>query len=369
VDHGVVATYTINNITNFIYGVNTYEVYRRVAGTTDYAIIGSASTGATSYIDKVVDGSTVYEYVVKALDGTYTVATVVPGRAMAGNGTADFSGDGAVSGGDLVLLGKMWGIKSTDPTFVVNYDLNKDGVISGGDLVLLGKQWTGTKTAKAAPAAGVTFNLTAQVNEATSMYYVNVSANDIAGLEGLAFTLNYDTNLFEFVKESVTGLGVVSIANETKAGVIDIGSAYVNEKFNGAITLGFKSKGKNSDMNVEMVNAEVVINDVVGSVDGKAVTLKALPTVYALAQNFPNPFNPTTTIEYSVPTTGHTSLVVYNLAGQKVRTLVNETQAPSFYKVVWDGKNNSGMTVATGTYFYKLVSGNYSKIVKMTLIK
>jgi hypothetical protein len=284
---------------------------------------------------------------------------------MASKG-ADFNGDTSVGLGDLVLLGNLWGVKSTDATYLVNYDLNKDGSIGLGDLVLLGNVW-GSKVAKIAPASGVSLDMTAQVNEATSMYYVNVSAKD--ALDGMAFTLKYDANLFEFVKESVTGLGVVSIANETKAGVIDIGSAYVNEKFSGAITLGFKSKGRNSDMNVEMLNAEVVINDVIGSVDGKAVTLKALPTVYALAQNFPNPFNPTTTIEYSVPTSGHTSLAIYNLAGQKVRTLVNETKAPSFYKVVWDGKNESGMTVATGTYFYKLVSGNYSKIVKMTLIK
>jgi flagellar hook assembly protein FlgD len=122
-------------------------------------------------------------------------------------------------------------------------------------------------------------------------------------------------------------------------------------------------------MNIEMADAEVVLNGVLGSIDGQTVTLKALPTVYALSQNFPNPFNPTTTIGYSIPVSGHTSLAIYNLAGQKVRTLVNGMQAPSFYKVVWDGKNESGMTVATGTYFYKLVSGNYSKIVKMTLIK
>ena len=63
------------------------------------------------------------------------------------------------------------------------------------------------------------------------------------------------------------------------------------------------------------------------------------------------------------------ALPIYNLAGQKIRTLVNDVQSPSFYKIVWDGKNDSGMTVATGTYFYKLVSGNYSKTVKMNLIK
>jgi flagellar hook assembly protein FlgD len=119
-----------------------------------------------------------------------------------------------------------------------------------------------------------------------------------------------------------------------------------------------------------MVNAEVAINGVVSAVNNAAgVTLKALPSTYTLSQNFPNPFNPTTTIEYSIPTTGNVSLAIYNVAGQKIRTLVNASQSANFYKVVWDGKNDNGMTVGTGTYFYKLVSGNYSKIVKMTLMK
>jgi hypothetical protein len=232
----------------------------------------------------------------------------------------------------------------------------------------MGSQWTAaTKSAKAAPMPGVALNLTAELNEATSMYFVTVGSQE--ALEGLGFTMKYDTNLYQFVKESVTGLGTISVANETKAGVIDIASVYGNEKFSGAITLGFKSLGKTGSMNLELANAEVALNGVLGSVNDQTVTLKALPTVYTLAQNFPNPFNPTTTIEYSIPTAGHTTLAIYNLAGQKVRTLVNNVQSPSFYKVVWDGKNDNGMTVATGTYFYKLVSGNYSKNVKMTLIK
>jgi hypothetical protein len=283
--------------------------------------------------------------------------------------SADFNGDGIVNLDDLVLFGKMWGLKSTDANFVDIYDLNSDGVILGGDLVLFGKEWTGSLTGKTAPAAGITFDMTARINEATSIYYVTISAKDAVGLNGLAFKMKYDTNIFEFVKDSVKGLGMVSFANEVKGGVIDVGSVYENEPFKGTVTLGFKSRGGNSDLNVEMVNAEVVMNGVLCSVEGQAVTLKALPAVYMLSHNFPNPFNPTTTIEYSIPTTGHTILVIYNLAGQKVRTLVNETKAPSFYKVIWDGKNEHGMTVAAGTYFYKLVSGNYGKTMKMTLIK
>jgi flagellar hook assembly protein FlgD len=98
-------------------------------------------------------------------------------------------------------------------------------------------------------------------------------------------------------------------------------------------------------------------------------TYKVAPSVYALSKNYPNPFNPTTTIDYSIPQAGNVELVIYNTAGQKVRTLINQMQDASFYKVVWDGRDESGQSVASGIYFYRLVAGNFSKIEKMTLIK
>jgi len=113
----------------------------------------------------------------------------------------------------------------------------------------------------------------------------------------------------------------------------------------------------------------VAINGVISEVSDATFTAKVTPTVYGLSQNFPNPFNPTTTITYSIPKSSQVELAIYNMAGQKVRTLVNTNQAASFYKVVWDGKNDFGQSVASGMYFYKLVAGNYSKVVKMNLIK
>jgi hypothetical protein len=358
-----------------LYGVDTYDVYRKVLGSTDdYTLIGSNLPSSAvfpnyTFTDNVANGPTIYDYIVKAVDGSQ-VTTSITVKGMASNG-ADFNGDGVVSLGDLVLLGSEWALTSTSANYVINYDLNKDGSVGLGDLVILGSKWNtaGKVAAKSAPMPGVALDLTANRNEATNMMFVNVNAKDVTGINGVAFSLKYDTNLYEFAKDSVAGLGTISLANENTAGVIDIASVYVNEQFGGTITLGFKAKGRTSDMNVTMTNTEVSLNGTIGSVNDLKVVLKAIPKVFALSQNFPNPFNPTTTIEYQIPTAGNVSLVIYNLAGQKVRTLVNETKAPSYYKVIWDGRNESGSTVATGTYFYKLVSGNYSKIVKMTLIK
>jgi len=98
---------------------------------------------------------------------------------------------------------------------------------------------------------------------------------------------------------------------------------------------------------------------------------ESLPTAYALEKNFPNPFNPSTTIQYSIPVdaAGHVELVIYNMTGQKVRTLVTGAQESGYYNIVWDGTDDAGEVVASGIYLYKLVSGDFSKIEKMTFIK
>jgi hypothetical protein len=94
------------------------------------------------------------------------------------------------------------------------------------------------------------------------------------------------------------------------------------------------------------------------------------PKVFSLSKNFPNPFNPTTTINYSIADKGgKVSLVVYNMTGQKVRTLVNEIKTPGFYSATWDGLNDSGESVASGIYLYKIVCGSFNQVEKMTFIK
>lgn len=92
--------------------------------------------------------------------------------------------------------------------------------------------------------------------------------------------------------------------------------------------------------------------------------------VYTLdANNYPNPFNPETTISYSVPNPGPASLKVYNLKGQVVRTLVNDTLEPGEYRVVWNGKDESGQNVSSGLYFYRLTNDGKTITRKMLLAK
>lgn len=88
-----------------------------------------------------------------------------------------------------------------------------------------------------------------------------------------------------------------------------------------------------------------------------------------LEQNFPNPFNPTTTLAFSIKDAENVSLTIYDVAGRRVRELVNERRDRGAYKVVWDGQNDAGQIVASGVYFYKLTAGSFTDTKKMTILK
>ena len=95
----------------------------------------------------------------------------------------------------------------------------------------------------------------------------------------------------------------------------------------------------------------------------------ALPQAYSLAQNFPNPFNPATTIRYELKEAGAVTLRIYDLMGQQVRELVNAPQSSGRHQVTWEGRDETGAQVANGVYFYVLRAGEFRALRKMILMK
>ena len=94
------------------------------------------------------------------------------------------------------------------------------------------------------------------------------------------------------------------------------------------------------------------------------------PSANALAQNYPNPFNPTTTIKFSLRDRARVTLRIYNAAGQLVRSLVDEVRGPGAEQsVAWDGRNDHSQAVASGVYFYRLTSEQFTQTRKMVLLK
>ena len=94
-----------------------------------------------------------------------------------------------------------------------------------------------------------------------------------------------------------------------------------------------------------------------------------LPSSFSLKQNFPNPFNPNTSISFSLPIKSNISLIIYNSLGQEVKRLVDNIYNAGEYTVEWDGTDNSGNQTATGIYLYRIESENFKETKKMVLLK
>ncbi|MGB5106845.1 MAG: T9SS type A sorting domain-containing protein [Candidatus Zixiibacteriota bacterium] len=95
----------------------------------------------------------------------------------------------------------------------------------------------------------------------------------------------------------------------------------------------------------------------------------SLPTTFSLEQNFPNPFNPTTSIEFNLPKASYVNLSVFNILGQKVTELVNTTLSAGNKRIEWNGMDQNGRTVESGVYFYKISAEEFSMTRKMMMIK
>jgi len=94
-----------------------------------------------------------------------------------------------------------------------------------------------------------------------------------------------------------------------------------------------------------------------------------VPASFSLNQNYPNPFNPETKIEYFLPKETQVRIDIFNIIGQRVKTLVNQRETAGHKKVIWDGKNERGEAVSSGIYFYRLEADNFTQTRKMILMK
>ncbi len=94
-----------------------------------------------------------------------------------------------------------------------------------------------------------------------------------------------------------------------------------------------------------------------------------VPKEYQLSQNQPNPFNPTTEIKFGLPQNSHVTLMIYNIMGQEVITLIDRNMSAGTYQVRWNGLDNSGRAVSSGVYFYRMQAGDYVQTRQMLLLK
>lgn len=116
------------------------------------------------------------------------------------------------------------------------------------------------------------------------------------------------------------------------------------------------------DVILQQVNARGELGEVITSVKERDVTE---PTEFALSQNYPNPFNPETQIRFTLPEPGWVSLIIYDLSGKEVITLLNDRRSAGEHRLTWDGRGRLGQPVASGIYFYRLQVHDFQAVRKM----
>ncbi|MHB9028487.1 MAG: right-handed parallel beta-helix repeat-containing protein [Candidatus Latescibacterota bacterium] len=131
-------------------------------------------------------------------------------------------------------------------------------------------------------------------------------------------------------------------------------------------TTSYETGGEGYQTNAFIILSELTGKETTVSV-GKTANEK--PQSFTLGQNFPNPFNPETTITFELPAASKVTLRIHNALGQKVRTLTEGMFQPGIHRMVWDGKNDSGAQVTSGVYFYTIQAGSFAQTRKMTLTR
>lgn len=157
------------------------------------------------------------------------------------------------------------------------------------------------------------------------------------------------------------------VEGEYRVGVIDLtGKTTVPAGTHDLLTISYEGEGELVLQSAIVVDSDAQEMTVTIS---SAKSQSILPTEFALAQNRPNPFNPTTEISFSLPTAAEVTLVIYNVLGENVAMLAEGLRAAGTHSVMWDGRDKNGRAVASGVYFYRLDAGEYSATRKMLLLK
>jgi len=198
-----------------------------------------------------------------------------------------------------------------------------------------------------------------------------VSAKETQDVLSMEMDLKYPAEQFEYKDFSILAGDFTAEVNAGN-GFLRLAMAGTEPLDDDArlIALRFRAGEETSTENFNVtrffLNEDAVANITFGEAVGEAANL---PREFALRQNYPNPFNPETNIKYELPEQAQVKLEIFNLLGQKVRTLVNEIRHAGYYTVTWDSRNDSGQLVSSGVYLYRINAGNFVSVRKMVILR
>jgi len=419
-DDRVVAFSSYRGFSIPIPGVRNYEVMRGDSEETLEAI-EQLPAGTDGYTDPDVPSGIVL-YRIDALDrhnrtmgdviqlGTGVLTTRISYMDVDGNDVFIMSSEETASTPftvdfeDFIEFASAFNSVPGDELFSLQADIDDDGEIAFADFIAFAGSFNRvavSRNGQLIPSAkpiptprlpGVNENTELSLRLGSSQVLVgqavtvDVSLANVASLQGFGFELIYDTDKFEFVgvapaeedlMKSTGGETPLFLHQLENPGHLTVGNALINsEAVSGGgdvVQVTFRVLREFEDnARFEIANGIVFDPDQLSNpvVTGGILEVQSTPTEFALFQNFPNPFNPETSIRYNLSDASDVRLQIYNVVGQVVRTLVAERQSAGRYQIQWNGMDDRGVAVSSGIYFYQIAaSGKFQDVRKLMLLK
>lgn len=327
----------------------------------------------------------VYYYTVFAVDAAGNASAAPATLDRATNywlGDVDQSPGGSVPDGlvdpfDMNVLGTYFGsvISTNDPGCAVDVgptdDWSRlgipstDSVVNFEDLMVFAMNFGIVTQAKTNAPVGKTVDLAWVLCDDGSLVLRLVGGNGLKGLRVTADAVVSGVTAGQLLDEQSELTFLQNVGEKLDTSVAVMG---VNNTFTGS-----------GDLLVVRSDSEIALSQLTitaRAIDNSRMELRLdetsgvnTPRVFALQDNYPNPFNPRTKISFSLPASQHVELTVFGVDGRRVATLLNETRSAGLHEVVWAGQDAAGKSVASGTYFFRIQAGPYSDVKKMTLMK
>lgn len=303
--------------------------------------------------------------------------------------------DGLVNISELVGLAATYNKARGQDGYNGCYDYNDDWTVNISDLAFLGKHYNHSCPTSAPQylfantgesGINVRFVETVENNgDDLAILYVTIYFDNVIGVSATCFGLNNEDPFLEYAGwipcQYFPGWSEVAPVVNHGCNIIFIAGANMESVHGNSIefgTLKYRLKGEIKSLKESMnrFSYNLIFGDILYE-DGNVKKLSDVEyehkevTKYNnhLANNYPNPFNPSTTIKFSVASDSHVNISIYNVNGQLIRTLMDEFKVSNMYAVIWDGKNNDGNLVTSGVYFYQLKTVDCNITKKLVLLR
>jgi len=314
------------------------------------------------------------------------------------NKVGDFTGDTRIDFDDIAGFQETWlsqdTIRETGPTTgtVPNLIVQRDGVVDFEDLLPFIQMWnwslesTGGMNSRTTADFAILGGSSALLIESTESIensidlYISIpdisniwsgrivfSYDNRINISDLSLTESYTENRLSIYIERIEnskGIAEAIIApvdgyslSDWKDQLIKLNIQSDASGFSGALTLFYDFRGINGE------KIESAVQEFQFAIKSN------IPNEYQLLNNYPNPFNPSTTIEFNLPVRGDIQLTIFNLLGEKVKSFTDQALDPGRHSFEWNGSTDSGVEVSSGIYFYSLRTGDYYSVKKMLLVR